>query len=68
MFPNSVLPLIVTGDAIRYVAGSMADLSAQQAVPASLPIMLTWKFTAYNQGVDLRLSMDNWMIEHLITW
>lgn len=62
---NSVLPLIVNGDATLDMSrGSMADLVAQQAVPASLPIMLAWKFTAYNQGVDLRLSMDNWMIEH----
>jgi hypothetical protein len=40
---NSVLPLIVTGDATLDMSrGSMAELVAQQAVPASLPIMLAW--------------------------
>jgi hypothetical protein len=62
---NSVLPLIVTGDATLDMSrGSMANLVKQQAVPASLPITLAWKYTAYNQSVDLRLSMDNWMMEH----
>ena len=62
---NTVLPLIVKGAATLDMSrGSMAELVKQQAVPASLPITLTWKFSAYNQGLDMRLSMDHWMIEH----
>lgn len=62
---NTVYPLIVTGDATLDMSrGSMAELVTQQAVPASLPVMLTWKFTAYNQGVDMRLNMDRWTMDH----
>jgi len=61
---NSILPLIVNGHAALDMSrGVPADLVKQKALPAELPIILSWKYTAYNQGIDLNLSMDHWMLE-----
>lgn len=61
---NTVLPLMLKGQASFDMSrGSLAKLVKQQAVPATLPLTLDWKFTAYNQALDLHLNMDEWMLE-----
>jgi uncharacterized protein YdgA (DUF945 family) len=62
---NSVLPLMLSGDATLDMSkGSMANLVRKHVVPASLPMKLNWKYTAYNQAIDLHLTMDEWLLEH----
>jgi hypothetical protein len=61
---NNILPLTVKGSAsLDMSRGVPAELVKQKALPAELPIVLAWKYTAYNQRVDLDLSMDHWMLE-----
>lgn len=62
---NSVLPFMLSGDATLDMSrGSMANLVKKHIVPATLPIQLNWKYTAYNQGIELNLNMDEWLLEH----
>lgn len=60
---NTTFPFIVKGEAsLDMTRGTAAELVKRRALPATLPISMTWKFVAPTQDFGLRLSMDSWSI------